>query len=164
METSRHFQAGRCLAHVRCLRYGGLAHRVEMPVFSLLSMQGGQEADLARVPDTVQCLLTVVSAIASCSMSFKHKERRPCAYKILACHFKSWTCLMYQNILVMLNMEISTPHTHNKMPRTHWCGCYSASFVRKLAFCFVPALAALLEKKPNTFTRTILIHKINFDF
>ena len=27
--------------------------------------------------------------------------------------------LMYQNILVMLNMEISTPHTHDKMPQTH---------------------------------------------
>lgn len=34
------------------LCYGGLAHRVEMPVFSLLSMQEGREADLALLPGT----------------------------------------------------------------------------------------------------------------
>lgn len=38
---------------LRCLCYGGVAHQVEMPVFSLLSMQEGQEADLALLPGTV---------------------------------------------------------------------------------------------------------------
>lgn len=38
------------------LCYGGLAHWVEMPVFSLLSMQEGQEADLAFLPGTLACV------------------------------------------------------------------------------------------------------------
>lgn len=56
METSRHFQAGRGPACVETLCYSGLAHQVEMPVFSLLSMQEGQEADLALLPGTLACV------------------------------------------------------------------------------------------------------------
>lgn len=65
VETSKCFQTGRSPAHVRCLCYSGLAHWVEMPFFTLLSMQGGQEADLTRVPDTLASVLTAVSVIAS---------------------------------------------------------------------------------------------------
>lgn len=53
METSRLFQARRHPAHAGQLCYGGLDQQVEMPVFSLLSMQEGQEADLSDMPDTL---------------------------------------------------------------------------------------------------------------
>lgn len=51
MGTSRLFQARRHPACAGHLCYGGMYQQVEVPAFSLLSVQEGWEADLAHMPE-----------------------------------------------------------------------------------------------------------------